>query len=361
MCLFLKSDIIEYSHSLDLPAHNDGIAPCPLCFPTPEDFTFECDGLSPTGGGLLPERTLQTYVRACRECEVTVATTRELVEQMRHALYYDKSKQGPCGRAVVSDNFEHLGVLRRDRLEPSRGFPHVGDFEFRQPPFLVTFWRRRAETATRHKNPIFGPATGLGPRKIGLDWLHILSLGIIQILLMNLIWDLVTSNVFGFDGSAQNVFELTIHRLKGHLTRWYNSEATEGRLHTRVQQPIPTMFGTNSARKFALHGAETNGFLKFCFAALRRWTGLGPKQQHYFDGCGALVTIVDLIREHPRVMEPPIAMAFVNAVAALFRASEVLEIQHVPKHHFLAEMARRLSWKNDVHITVCTHDVECKH
>ena len=343
--LFLKSDIVEYSHSLGLPAHNDTIAPCPVCFSTLEDFSFDCSALSPTGTGYV-QRTATTYDTACRACEITVAPDRPTVELMRQALHYEKTKQGPAGRALLSDDFHHLGLRRRDRLEPTRGLPDVGDFEFRRLPLLATFWRRSCETSARHRNPIFGPATGVSVQNIGLDWLHILSLGVIQLFLMNLVWDLVHSNVMNITGSMQNVFEITIARMKGELNEFYTAEARAGRTHTKCQQLLPTMFGSNTARKFALHGAETNGFLAYCVSALPRWLRLGPRHRHYSQGCRSLVGILDAIRRYPRMMPPEASMQFVHDVADHLRACSELDIVAVSKHHFLMEMAGRCVGSN---------------
>ena len=339
LCIFLKSDIVEYSHSLGFPAHNDTIGPCPLCFATLADISFDCMALSPMGTGR-PRKTPASYDLACRSCEVTCTVTSTTVDEMRHVIAYDKSKKGPGGRILQWD-FPDKGLLRRDRLEPNRALPDIAAFETRECPFLATFWRKSSETSTRHRNPLFGPSTGLSANNIGLDWLHILSLGIIQSLLMWLLWDGVNVNVYGIQGSAQAIFELTVLRIKGELEAFYQDESRSGRHHTRVQAFVPALFGTNSARAFRLHGAETNGFLRFFVTVLPRWVKLGLKLPHYVEGVRSLVGIIDAIREFPRQMPTAVEMEFVNNVAAICRACSVLGIQATSKHHFLQEMAGR--------------------
>ena len=51
MCLLVKSDVMEYCHSMGLPGFNDAISPCPLCFATLADFWYNCESLSPLGNG----------------------------------------------------------------------------------------------------------------------------------------------------------------------------------------------------------------------------------------------------------------------------------------------------------------------
>ena len=200
-----------------------------------------------------------------------MAPDQPTVELMRQALHYEKTKQGPAGRALLSDDFHHLGLRRRDRLEPTRGLPDVGDFEFRRLPLLATFWRRSCETSARHRNPIFGPATGVSVQNIGIDWLHILSLGVIQLFLMNLIWDLVHSNVMNITGSMQNVFEITINRIKGEL----NESLYGGSPSWQDTHQVPTIIADNVRKQHCQKNRSSRsrdqrllGILHICTSSL---------------------------------------------------------------------------------------------
>ena len=106
-----------------------------MCFSTLEDFSFDCSALSPTGTGYV-QRTATMYDTACRACEITVAPDRPTVELMRQALHYEKTKQGPAGRALLNDDFHHLGLRLRDRLEPTRGLPMLATSSFADCLFL---------------------------------------------------------------------------------------------------------------------------------------------------------------------------------------------------------------------------------
>jgi hypothetical protein len=340
MCLFLKSDLVEYSHTLGLAAHNDTIAPCPFCFAGLSELGQDCPGLSPMGTGW-PVRTTQDYRQACEACEVTIAVNAADVAAITPHLHYNKDSTGPRGRALLSDDFAHLGLSRKDRLEPSWGLADVSTFEFRRPPFLASFWRRSRETIARHRNPVFSPATGVGLKNIGLDWLHILSLGVFQCFCLVLVWDAITANIYNVAGTFQNVFEITVGRMKNELWQWYSDEAALGRNHTRCQQLLPAMFGRNTARKFALHGSETNGFLHFCAKWLDRCGKLDARLPHYRAGIASLITIYSLIKRYPRKLPAEAQMEFVEAVALHLRACSTLDVQVVSRHHFLVEMAGR--------------------
>ena len=185
VCVLLKGDWYEYAHSLGFPSWADGVAPCPLCFATPDNF-FSATGLSVFSPGHA-RKELDHYLRACERCEVQVELDRPKQVQVRAALLYDKRKQGAHGRAVQVD-IPELGLAKHDRVEPAPSMLDIASLDDAATPCLATFWRTQQETLTRHRNPLFSAATGMSPQSLGLDWMHVLSLGVFRVLLMNLVW-----------------------------------------------------------------------------------------------------------------------------------------------------------------------------
>ena len=185
-------------------------------------------------------------------------------------------------------------------------------------------------------------SAGLSPQSIGIDWLHVLSLGVIPHALANWIWDYLLANPYAVQGPMASVTELGVARLRAGLFDWYGREDAADRKHTRVQQFLPSMIGTDSNRKFALHGAEANGFLKYANDLLReRGQVLGNKRPHYEACLGSLVRIVDSIYDNPH-RYPALAMQqFVNDTCTHLHALEQLGLVTIPKHHMLIEMASR--------------------
>ena len=102
LCLWIKSDIAEYSGTLGLPGHNDTVSPCPWCFLTFDDADsfFDASGLSPVGSSF-PEKTFEAYERACASCETLVTLTEQNRSLIAKALSYDKAKGGSAGRALT--------------------------------------------------------------------------------------------------------------------------------------------------------------------------------------------------------------------------------------------------------------------
>ena len=132
VCILLKCDLAEFSHSLGLPSCQDGISPCPFCFASPDDL-LRLAGLSPLSVPC-PPKTLGQYLQACAACETRArVATRHAQLDMRAALDCDKRKKdGSHGRAVLLD-FPTIGVDKQDRLEPSLTLMNVADFD--EAPF----------------------------------------------------------------------------------------------------------------------------------------------------------------------------------------------------------------------------------
>eukprot|EP00969_Alexandrium_andersonii_P189535 8374031-Alexandrium_andersonii.AAC.1 len=73
--LWVKSDLVERSHSLGFPGLGDGISPCPFCWAGPEDFTSHL-GHSPLGTRWKAKER-RHWEAACEACEVAVPFDRE--------------------------------------------------------------------------------------------------------------------------------------------------------------------------------------------------------------------------------------------------------------------------------------------
>jgi hypothetical protein len=173
--------------------------------------------------------------------------------------------------------------------------------------------------------------------------MHTISLGVAQFLLGHFFWALVAANTFQVAGTAPNVLELTLVRLREALFVFYDSEQREGRKHTRVQQLTAGMFGSPSDPSCKLHGSETNGFLWFALWFVRpNGCRLDAAKKHAYESAiGSLTSLIELIAKHPRSMPASAKQAFVRHVSSHMRAIKVLGVATRPKHHYLIEMAAK--------------------
>ncbi len=77
----------------------------------------------------------------------------------------------------------------------------------------------------------------------GVDWLHTLSLGIIQMFLGHLIRALFDASVYDVAGGRSQRYELSTVLLRSSFFHWYAEEKRAGRTHSEVQSLTPNMLG----------------------------------------------------------------------------------------------------------------------
>jgi hypothetical protein len=165
-----------------------------------------------------------------------------------------------------------LGLLAGDRLEPSTFLPDVAAFDGLDTfPFPVLFWRRSAETNTRHRNPLFMPDIGVSVvRSLTVDSLHCIYLGVMHSFCRYVVWHLMLSGSWGGVGTADEVVTVAVEVFRISLVEWYKARARSFLAEnlTRVQDVTPTMVGTVTNKRLKTKGAETWGILLFLIEAL---------------------------------------------------------------------------------------------
>ena len=338
LCLFVKGDWCEYSHTLGLPAWNDGVSPCPLCFATQETF-YDTNRLSVFSAGH-HQKTHRHYEQSCQACELRVQVKGPSEHlALKSAVFFDKRPAGNRGLCLNS-HLEALGLLKGDRLEPCAQLANVAAFGEATTPCELLFWRTSKDTAARRRCPLFSEETGVDVGSLGVDWMHSISLGVMQHLLAHLVWSLITANVWNIPGPTQNVLELSVARLRAELFAWYGAG---GKGYTRVQQLLPSMLGTSDAKALKLHASETNGFLAFSKELLDRYgEALQEARRPYTVAVDSLLRIVQSIARYPRAYPAAAMQAFVDDGCLHLQSIRELGVGVQTKHHMLLEHAGRL-------------------
>ena len=237
LCMFIKSDISEYSSSFGLPGLADAIVSCPFCYETSDTSAFYSTmGLSPLGSGFASKRA-ECYNTSSSLCETFVTLDAANQKAITRLLAFDKSRGGGGGRALVAD-LPELGLAKGMRLEPTiGGVVDVASFEAAPLGTRVCFWDRTKETLCRHRHPLFRAGTGCSITILGVDWMHTACLGVVQYMVHAVLWAIVFANPFLVPGTTASVItELVFSRMKDALFSFYDDELTHGRVYTRVQQ-----------------------------------------------------------------------------------------------------------------------------
>ena len=345
MCLFIKGDWMEFVTSLGFTSWQSGKHPCLFCKCTQADM-YDLRGFSPMGLAS-PARTMVDYMRSCVQCETRVALTPAHIRQIRPCMYFDKRRtaDGNHGRSLSRDVPE-LGLLRNSRLEPSSAFPDIHNFD------ADDMGAGPLSGGGARKNLVFGAEiffcaeSGVSIDSIAIDWLHTLSLGVFQHLLDAFVWDLVAADAFQVRQSTKQArLELSVAQIRSQLFDWYRTESLEDREHSKVQSLVASMLGTDSRPDLKLHGAETNGFLRFAATHLvpkyASTTANGPAWANLINGA---LEILDLIHDTRgcRKMAGHHIQRFVVVTSAHIKAFQQIGQRCRPKHHFWMEMAARL-------------------
>jgi hypothetical protein len=180
---------------------------------------------------------------------------------------------------------------------------------------------------------------------MGIDWLHCLSLGVFQVYLGHLVWELLLANAWGMSGTAVNKFELGLVAMKAELWAWYSTESAQGRDWTRIQGLTTGMLGATEDRGLKLHGSETNGFLVFSSTLLEKYGfTLGVRAQHHDRALKGLVGIYKMIKAHPagNLADDDIEQCC-SWVLEHMQSLRALGVATKPKHHMLLEFGARCS------------------
>ena len=292
--LFIKLDWMENVSTMGFPSWSTLEDCCVSCACTQANWGAT-QGLSPISVPW-PSKTIETYDRACKRCEVEVVVTGAVFPRLRGSMEFDRRAHGKRGRCMAVD-FPELGLLRGDRLEPSLKTPTTCDFDTLAKPFKANFWRSSAETSARHRNPLMSQEIMVGPENIVVDWLHCLSLGVFQYFVNSMLFALVDSPAFSTASTRETRVQISLQRIKVMLFAWYSAEEKSGRMRNRLQDLSPGMLGETENDMITLHGGETNDFLIFCMEVLLPTHGQHLPQQASLQRCGdALCVMLRLIR-----------------------------------------------------------------
>jgi hypothetical protein len=341
MCLLVKADWAEWVHTLGFPSWNDSNSPCPLCF-TDKESMHKLPGFC---SRRMPKqaKTSLHYDAACSACEIRTVLAPGEVIRVRARLEFER-RQGQSKGRVLQEDLPELGLCKGDRVVPTPEFPDIGSLSPEEAPREVKWWRQSCETITKFRNPLFHPRTGITLLSLALDWLHILSLGVFQVILGHLLQRLLRRNAFRVRGTSTNLMELGLSVLKGHLGVWYTEQAKAGKQYTHLEDLSVSSLGSESDPGLSLPGAATNGVLAFAHDVLLPRFGdvLEAARPHFVAAVSSCVRIREAIREHERVMPDDVIERFCSDVALHISSLEKLGIPMMPKHHLLLEMGARL-------------------
>ena len=155
---------------------------------------------------------------------------------------------------VLTNEVKKFGLMPKYRLWPGPQLRDIDRFVHCELPITVTFWRIHRDAEGRlddrvgHRNPIFGPSTGLSPNNICVDALHTVYLGVYKTYCQSVCWSAIESNIFKIEGAIEKVFELSARRLTMDMTSYWDMLGPSQK--SRPRRLTHKMLGSRKAHDF---------------------------------------------------------------------------------------------------------------
>ena len=287
----------EFSNTFGFPTCQTAACPCLYCVCT----TATMYALVDFRPGQFPFALVNhdNYHAACLSAEIRVVMTDALKAIIAPLLVYDKrtTANSANGRRLVRD-VPGTPLRANDRLEPSEALSDVAHFEVVEAGTTMIFWRRSAETRTRHRNPLMDPLIGVTLRIMVVDTLHAFNLGPLKEYCKHLTWELIAADAWRVGGNRtrEEVIAMTCMRVHHDLTLWYKARRASHphEKMTEIQAFTPKMLGSIGKRALGLKAAETKYYFLFLRSVLLGTQGARlPRSDLWIVGYDALSQILD--------------------------------------------------------------------
>jgi len=360
---YIKGDWAEFAHTFGLPSWKTLLSPCCFCLCTTAEW-LSLDDISDRVDAEAPWQplTARDYDDACSLCEKVVTIHGQEEHNLCLArLFYDKRSDGGRGRCLKAD-IPSLALKAGDRLEPSPSLPDVASFDGKRVyPFTVTFWRRAAETAARHRLPLFC-IPGVGPDALCIDMLHCVFLGIAQAYLSTVFWRVMVSNPWRISATTIESFDsMACQRLHYDIMDFYASRRRiqhrpEGT--TELVDLSVSMLGSRTDAIFKAKGAETKSLIPFAIALLdKRGASCSPGAVEHLHNAGvALMEVMRIQSENSAALPKQAAIDMYRFGVQHCRAAFLGGVRPYPKHHAFVHMLRDAFVKGNPKSYACWED-----
>eukprot|EP00959_Pyramimonas_sp_CCMP1952_P319818 6692252-Pyramimonas_sp.AAC.1 len=220
--LYIKGDWMEHCRSLALSNYGQYHHSCQFCKSVKSELD-STDGMETLDSFVFDLRTNEEYEEACRRCEINVEIrTQAQLRFLKQNLVWLKNLPKIGGRGIARDVVVAGVQLKSgDRLEPNTHVRDIGDVLGVKLPAMFTFWRSRYGPFTKlpldpvqRRCPLFDQRLGTSPvRTLAADAMHTLHLGIVQRLISAVLYRVIFSNPWRFQGTQKVLLDLTFRQL----------------------------------------------------------------------------------------------------------------------------------------------------
>ena len=342
--ILIKADWQEFAAGLGMPTWAHHEHPC---------FACVCSGGSIgsireyEGNSVLElaheAKTASAYIEHCIAAEkiVLLRNRSQLERLLGHLDFFNEPQAG--GRCLISD-FAELGLLARDRLEPSDDCPDPSNVQnCNDFPLRLTFWRVHDQGMTKHRNPLFHERTGLTVENICIDEMHTLHLGVFSNFVSAALWEAIRSDclVMGRSSMRKETADLkACAALRQDLFRWYKAEFRRDKkkpLYKLDDLPI-SLLGDIGLQAMKAKAGETGTLLDFATDFVSRHVDRLPHGKALLTAGKALQQYMSITRNSPGQLKPSQRQLLMDAALSFLAVRASAGIHWKPKMHLMLHL-----------------------
>jgi hypothetical protein len=201
------------------------------------------------------------YDQECQRAEVTVHINTEDERQLILSAGIE-FKLGPKAKGqVLMAPVLYFGLLKNDRIEPSKCLPDTQQFATATLPLEVTFWRQvfdhkgRPLNRVLHRNPLLSGRLGIGVMHLCIDLLHTVHLGVYATFLKAVCWSAIEADAFQIGGAQSEVLEMSVRRLLADMQGYYKAHSIPA--NQQIRKLTSNMLGSFTRPDFKAKASES--------------------------------------------------------------------------------------------------------
>lgn len=257
----MRADLLEIVEACGFTRWSNPENPCWLCHCT-RDQLFDIPATVQLGVWA-PKDAADFQLRALACRTTRIVTDRGTWQRLREALVIDGRKKGHSGRCLVRP-FPELALSAGNRLLPEGQVRDVWELEHIDVPVHLTFFNAAGDQGLNSICPLFG-VVGFSIESVQLDVMHILDLGVSQLLAAALFRTLLVENFTGCDFThveLRNVYGL--RQLNKRMWAYYKAHPRPRGEMSAIGKLTMKMLGKASQPRLKAKAAETRNLIPFC-------------------------------------------------------------------------------------------------
>ena len=268
--------------------------------------------------------------------------TKEQLDGIRGSLTFDdRLKDSYGGLCLMAAAFGLPKGARLLEMGPVKDLHQLNDLE---APCKLHFFDSQGNHGLNFICPLF-ELEGFSIDALTLDVMHVLDLGITQVLIGRVFWLLLLGNFCGSPlDRAELVLQQNFRKLKQCMAAYYKARPSDAGTQSEINNLSIAMLGPRKQPKLASKAAEARHLLPICEQLLvehNRPEVWGETGHMLLEAARALIDVYAVMRESPRRMSPAQLDRLRTSMCRHLVFHKFSNGHCLPKHHFAWHLVER--------------------